>query len=180
MMAPAKVSVAASQLQQVAHAQAHQNSGAGYTYEIYQQDVHAMDMYTHLRHWLGFLTLLLGRPLLPDDYIFPHLSRNGNVEAFRECSHDKIQSLIDLFTQQAKVSLGPGKHYTTHCFRRGGAQYRFMYAPIGKRWSLSRIRWWGGWAKGEHVSATTSAKNQTGLMYFESLKGLCCLSDKSG
>ena len=31
-----------------------------------------------------------------------------------------------------------------------------------------------------HPSPTPSAKNQTGLMYFESLKGLCCLSDKSG
>ncbi|KAF8233405.1 hypothetical protein L208DRAFT_1048733, partial [Tricholoma matsutake] len=26
-----------------------------------------------------------------------------------------------------------------------------MYAPIGKRWSLCKIRWWGGWAVGEHV-----------------------------
>ena len=114
-----------------------------------------MDMYTHLHHWLDFLVLLLGRPLLPNDYVFPHLSRNGNVEVFRECSHDKIQSLIDLFVKQSNISLGAGKHYTTHCFRRGGAQYRFMYAPLGKRWSLSRIRWWGGWAKGEHVSAMT-------------------------
>ena len=89
-------------------------------------------MYTHLRHWLDFLVLLLGRPLFPNDYVFPHLSRNGNVEVFRECSHDEIQSLLDLFVQQAHISLGPGKHYTTHCFRRGGAQYRFMYAPIGE------------------------------------------------
>lgn len=37
------------------------------------------------------------------------------------------------------------------CLRRGGSQYRFMYAPIGKRWSLSIIRWWGGWAAGEQV-----------------------------
>ncbi|KAF8575388.1 hypothetical protein K439DRAFT_1623622 [Ramaria rubella] len=33
----------------------------------------------------------------------------------------------------------------------GGAQYRFMYAPVGKRWSLATIRWWGGWAEGEHL-----------------------------
>jgi hypothetical protein len=26
-----------------------------------------------------------------------------------------------------------------------------MFAPLGKRWSLSIVRWWGGWATGEHV-----------------------------
>jgi hypothetical protein len=41
--------------------------------------------------------------------------------------------------------------FTTHCFRRGGAQYRFMFAPVGRRWTLARIRWWGGWALGEKV-----------------------------
>ena len=44
------------------------------------------------------------------------------------------------------------EHYTTHCFRHGGAQYRFMFAPVGQRWTLACIRWWGGWAKNEHVS----------------------------
>jgi hypothetical protein len=27
-----------------------------------------------------------------------------------------------------------------------------MFAPVGQRWTLACIRWWGGWAKGEHVS----------------------------
>ncbi|KIJ91643.1 hypothetical protein K443DRAFT_48250, partial [Laccaria amethystina LaAM-08-1] len=25
-----------------------------------------------------------------------------------------------------------------------------QFAPIGQRWTLARIRWWGGWAQGEH------------------------------
>ncbi|KAF8514171.1 hypothetical protein JB92DRAFT_2594911, partial [Gautieria morchelliformis] len=25
-----------------------------------------------------------------------------------------------------------------------------MYVPVGKRWSLATIHWWGGWAEGEH------------------------------
>ncbi|KAF8831747.1 hypothetical protein HHX47_DHR1001247 [Lentinula edodes] len=53
--------------------------------------------------------------------------------------------MIDEFTSSAGV---PGA-FTTHCFRRGGAQYRFMFAPIGERWTLARIRWWGGWAPNE-------------------------------
>jgi hypothetical protein len=27
-----------------------------------------------------------------------------------------------------------------------------MFAQVGKRWSLSTVCWWGGWAEGEHVS----------------------------
>jgi hypothetical protein len=26
-----------------------------------------------------------------------------------------------------------------------------MKAPIGQRWSLTIVRWWGGWAEGEQV-----------------------------
>ena len=59
-----------------------------------------------------------------------------------------VQNVIARFASAAGLT----KAYTTHCFRWGGAQYQFMYAPIGKRWSLSKIRWWGGWAVGEHVS----------------------------
>ena len=53
---------------------------------------------------------------------------------------------------QQKAGIDGAEHFTTHCFRRGGAQYRFMFAPVGQRWTLARIRWWGGWAQGEHVS----------------------------
>jgi len=43
-------------------------------------------------------------------------------------------------------------NFMTHCFRCGArAQYRFMLAPLGERWPLTIIRWWGGWAVGEHV-----------------------------
>ncbi|KAI0308904.1 hypothetical protein OF83DRAFT_1042402, partial [Amylostereum chailletii] len=24
-----------------------------------------------------------------------------------------------------------------------------MFAPANRRWTLARIRWWGGWAEGE-------------------------------
>ncbi|KAK7059511.1 hypothetical protein R3P38DRAFT_2758932 [Favolaschia claudopus] len=60
-------------------------------------------------------------------------------------THDHAQELINKFALGAKIN----KTFTTHCLRRGGSQYRFMFAPIGKRWSLSIIRWWGGWAVGE-------------------------------
>ncbi|KAF9560859.1 hypothetical protein EC968_005976 [Mortierella alpina] len=37
--------------------------------------------------------------------------------------------------------------FTSHCFRRGGAQYRFMFAK--ERWSLEAVKWWGGWSDSE-------------------------------
>ncbi|KAF8798601.1 hypothetical protein BYT27DRAFT_7122783 [Phlegmacium glaucopus] len=117
------------------------------TYNIYQQDILEIDMYTHLRKWIALLKGRLGRELEPDDYIFPHFSPNGILDPARQMTHDMVQILITRFASSAGLT----KPYTTHCFRRGGAQYRFMYAPIGRRWSLCKIRWWGGWVIGEHV-----------------------------
>jgi hypothetical protein len=57
--------------------------------------------------------------------------------------------------------------FTTHCFQRGGAQYWFMFAPIGKCWTLARIQWWGGWADGEHVYIHNFSHGLT-LTHFES------------
>lgn len=111
-----------------------------------------MDMSSHLARWISVLVALLGRPLQEDDYIFPYVAPNGAIHPNRPMSYDTIMNLLTEFSTGA----GLNKQYTTHCFRRGGAQYRFMYAPLGKRWSLSMVRWWGGWAVGEHVSCSNS------------------------
>ena len=39
--------------------------------------------------------------------------------------------------------------FTSHTFRRAGAQYRFMYADTDTRWSLRMIKWWAGWSLAE-------------------------------
>ncbi|KZP29871.1 hypothetical protein FIBSPDRAFT_718386, partial [Athelia psychrophila] len=86
--------------------------------------------------------------LQPEDYIFPHISTNGIADPTRPLTIDTVQRWLTEFSYAAGLKV----RYTTHCFRRGGAQYRFMFAPIGKRWSLMVIRWWGGWSEGESVS----------------------------
>ncbi|KZP32084.1 hypothetical protein FIBSPDRAFT_723649 [Athelia psychrophila] len=48
--------------------------------------------------------------------------------------------------------------FTTHCFRRRGAQYRFMWAP--RKWSLEAVKWWGGWSSSEHVSVSFQHVNE--------------------
>ena len=120
----------------------------GNIYDIYwQDDVPEIDMSIHLPRWKAFLVNQIGRELEDDDFLFPYIAPNGLIYTKRAMSYSTLQTLLTGFSLGAGVK----SHFTTHCFRQGGAQYRFMFAPIGKRWSLSRIRWWGGWAVGEHV-----------------------------
>lgn len=105
-------------------------------------------MYNHVHRWLRLYRRLLKRDLEGTDYLFPYVSSNGMIHPKRPMTHDTAQDLINEFAAAALIN----KFFTTHCLRRGGSQYRFMFAPLGKRWSLTIIRWWGGWAEGEHVS----------------------------
>ena len=123
----------------------------GNTYNVYKQDIPEIDMYTHLPRWINYLELLLGWHLGPDECIFPYFRPKCIPDMSWEMTQEMVQSLINAFTSEASLS----KYFTTHCFQRGGAQYRFMYAPIGQHWSLCKICWWGGWADGEHVSTTS-------------------------
>ena len=120
----------------------------GGIYQIYKQDINEMDVYTHLPCWLKYLESHLGHSLEFDDYIFPYVSQNGTIDPKCAMSYDVFQKLLTKFAAGAGLT----KLYTTHCFQQGGAQYHFMYTPISHHWSLSVIRWWGGWAKGEQVS----------------------------
>ncbi|KAF5387172.1 hypothetical protein D9615_002091 [Tricholomella constricta] len=114
-------------------------------YEIYPQDVPEIDMYSHLPRWLKLYAALLGRELEPEDQLFPHISANGTIYPRQEMGYATFSKLLAKFTSGAEL-VG---WFTTHSFRRGGAQYRFIFAP--RRWSLNKIRWWGGWAEGENV-----------------------------
>ncbi|KAJ6497259.1 hypothetical protein DFH09DRAFT_945625 [Mycena vulgaris] len=130
------------------HKQGYDSTRESNEYNIYSQpDLPALDMYKYLLKWLAIYELCIGCKLEDDDYIFPYIAPNGTIHPKREMTLQMCQDLITEFTESA----GLKKSYTTHSFRRGGAQYRFMFAPLGKRWSLSIIRWWGGWASGEHV-----------------------------
>jgi hypothetical protein len=109
-------------------------------------------MYHHFLTWISFLERRLDRKLEPDDYVFPYMGPNCVLHPKKEMTQEMIQTYLTSFTAKA----GLQGHYTTHCLRRGGAQYRFMFAPLGERWSLNVVRWWGGWAVGEHVHHSDS------------------------
>ncbi|KAF8530352.1 hypothetical protein BU17DRAFT_79070 [Hysterangium stoloniferum] len=112
-----------------------------------QTEMPSVDMHFHMNIWMNFLkAFVYGRELAPNDFIFLSVTSTGTVQPEMPISHDTIQKWLDEFAEGANIELGTTR-LTTHCFRRGGAQYRFMYALIGKRWSLTTIRWWGGWAQ---------------------------------
>ncbi|KAG0702302.1 hypothetical protein DFH29DRAFT_805105 [Suillus ampliporus] len=121
-------------------------------YNLYPQpDMLSCDCFFWLLLWLTFLeSVHYGRPLDPEDYVFPSVSTNGVIQPHEHISHDTVQAWINEATTAAGIPRGPGDSFTTHTYRRGGAQWRWMFAPIGKRWTLARVRWWGSWAENEN------------------------------
>jgi len=54
-----------------------------------------------------------------EDFLFPVLGANGVIQPGVPLSHDAVQKSLDVALAGAKIE---GK-FSTHCFRRGGAQY---------------------------------------------------------
>lgn len=112
----------------------------------------------HLKRWLVFYRThhLDGRPFRPGDLLFPSLGLpNGIVYPKKEMATSSINALMKEFIYGARIipQVDDARFpFTTHTLRRGGAQYRFMRAPVGDRWPLEWIRWWGAWAEDENVS----------------------------
>lgn len=122
----------------------------GNHYQLYPQPhLPASDAFLWLSVWMRWLEVYhYARELEPDDCIFPSMGANGVVQPREQLSHDAVQKWIN----EATAGAGIRGSFSTHCFRRGGAQYRFMFAPVGERWTLAMVRWWGGWAENEQVS----------------------------
>ena len=131
-----------------------------YTYNIYEQLDHPeMDAYTHLPWWITYYEAQIGRPLGPEDYLFPLIEANGIINLTQAMKYEHFLKMLKTFA----TSAGLKEQYTTHSFCHGGAQYRFMYAPFRCHWTLNCMRWWGGWAVGESVSDCVQKKiSETG------------------
>ena len=98
-------------------------------------------------NWVKYIHL--GEAMGAEEFLFPAVGRTtGILRPGEPLSHDQVQKSLDAAVKGAKIE----EKFSTHCFRRGGAQYRFMSAPLGERWSLHCVRFWGGWAEGEQVS----------------------------
>ncbi|KAJ7087564.1 hypothetical protein B0H15DRAFT_982779 [Mycena belliarum] len=108
-----------------------------------------IDCYTHVLAWKAHMEHLLRRPLAGADFIFPAFASTGQLK-FGECaSRSGFEHLMDDIVERCNVMKSRNGKFTTHCFRRGGAQYRFLWAD--RKWSLKAVKWWGGWSSNENV-----------------------------
>jgi hypothetical protein len=88
-----------------------------------------------------------------DDFIFPAIASTDCLKFGEPTTRPGFESLMDDIVEQSGLMEGQNGRFTTHCFRRGGAQYRFMWA--NRKWSLKAVKWWGGWSLSENVSQVT-------------------------
>ncbi|KAJ7456105.1 hypothetical protein FB451DRAFT_1564714 [Mycena latifolia] len=108
-----------------------------------------IDCYTHIRTWKTHMEGLLRRPLAGTDSVFPAFASTGQLK-FGECtSRSGFENLMEDIVERSGVMKGRNGKFTTHCFRRGGAQYRFLWAD--RKWSLKAVKWWGGWSSNENI-----------------------------
>jgi hypothetical protein len=98
---------------------------------------------------MSHLELLMKHPLKDSDCLFPALSSTGKIKIGESIHRSGIEKMLQQAVDGSGVLAGRRGKYTTHCFRRGGAQYRFMWAQ--HKWSLKAVKWWGGWSAGEQV-----------------------------
>ena len=112
-------------------------------YGIYDQpDKPVINCFRVMLVYLTFLELhIYSRPLQPTDYIFPAIGSNDVVQPGEHVSLSTVQGWLDNTLSILNVKLLPGARFSPHCFQRGGAQYWFMHAPIGERWTLDQICW---------------------------------------
>ncbi|KAG8946442.1 hypothetical protein FRC03_001367 [Tulasnella sp. 419] len=129
----------------------------GHAYNIFSDPPEGIevDSYVHLMVWRDFYQnfYLQTSVLDPSLHVFPFFhTLSGEINRTKGCSETFMTLLKEFAVAAGLVGEGePNFPFTTHCLRRGGAQYRFMYAPIGYRWPLQVIRWWGGWAENEQA-----------------------------
>jgi hypothetical protein len=116
------------------------------------------DCHLHLGNWLDQLSILLGRALVNSDFIFPAIASTGLLKFGEATSRSGIEILLDTVVEKSGVMKQRNGKFTTHCFRRGGAQYRFIWAE--RKWSLKAVKWWGGWSSSEHVRHTSPQAGQ--------------------
>ena len=118
------------------------------TYNVYQQNIHEIDMYYHVHTWRKLLEQQLGCPLEGDDYLFPYVAKNGIPHPDRAMSYQKTRELLNEFTTAA----GLPRQYSTHCFRRGGCTVPFHVCPNWPALDPQRnslVGRMGRWGEGE-------------------------------
>ncbi|KAG5220440.1 phosphate system positive regulatory protein [Salix suchowensis] len=149
-----------------------QESAAGHSYRIpFQKSMPEIDCYTHFVNWIQYLEFQLQRPIDASDYVFPAIASTGKLKFGEPLSRAGFESIMEQIVDNSGIMIGRNGKFTTHCFRRGGAQYRFMWAE--HKWSLKAVKWWGGWSSGEEVSSAANVLLRVIAMFLYRSTLLC-------
>ncbi|KAE9187227.1 hypothetical protein PF004_g22862 [Phytophthora fragariae] len=134
-----------------------------------------IDALFHLTAWLTYVQDKTDHRWSDSDYVFPALSKISKTvlktdSALTGCENVRVewgkkmseQAFISLLNWAVRDLNRNGQRirgyirqewrdiwFTSHTFRRAGAQYRFMFAAQERRWSLRMVKWWAGWTQNE-------------------------------
>ncbi|EGZ18820.1 hypothetical protein PHYSODRAFT_503195, partial [Phytophthora sojae] len=149
----------------------------GRCYNLHRLDdsENPMDALTHLTAWLSYVQGKTDHSWSDGDYVFPALSKvaksvlksdtastgceNARVKWGKKMSEQAFITLLNCvvrdMNRNGKSTRGYVKQewrdiwFTSHTFRRAGAQYRFPFAVPERGWSLRMVKWWAGWTSNE-------------------------------
>ena len=129
----------------------------GQTYDLYEQPEEACACASsHLQRWDTVYKEMLGRDFLPSEPIFPRADQAIRKlefgekmiqQTFMATINDIVKVCGIIPTNASGVEMGT---FTAHCFRRGGAQHRYVAGKSS--WPLDVMKWCGGWGTGDDVN----------------------------
>ncbi|KAG3174947.1 hypothetical protein PC128_g17917 [Phytophthora cactorum] len=156
---------------------------SSHTYSLHYltKDEQAAEALTYVERWLDHACTQLHHKWNNTDYAFPSLTKiprsgskrqkistintngsgtfaNVGIKWGSSMSDGNFTQILNIVADAAGISknlLGDDIWSASHCFRRGGAQYRFMFAPEKSRWPLKLVKWWAGWAPSEKAETVT-------------------------
>jgi hypothetical protein len=128
-------------------------SNAPTKYELHPQPKEpAVCAFTSLNNWIRYIVDELGLGLSDSAFIFPMIESDGTINPGRPMSYTAVSTALKKWCEYSGLTKKLPKNldvvWSTHAFRRGAAQHRFMYAT--ERWSLTRLKQWGGWSNKDH------------------------------
>ncbi|OWY92036.1 LOW QUALITY PROTEIN: hypothetical protein PHMEG_00039121 [Phytophthora megakarya] len=141
---------------------------ASRTYSLHHlpKEKQAAGALTYVPRWFAYVSSKLHHSWHDDDYVFLSLTKiprggskkrkrtstsgasftNVGVKWGAPVSDSNFTQIITIVAEAAGISrnlLGDEICFTSHFFRRGDAQYRFMFTPENRRWSLKLVKWLG-------------------------------------
>jgi hypothetical protein len=149
--------------------------GRCYNLHHLDEEEKPIDAIYHVTAWVEYVAEKTDHTWSDSDFVFPALSKISKAvlktaSPLTGCENAHVQ-WDKTMTEQAFITLlncavrdlnKNGNHlrgyvrqewrdiwFTSHTFRRAGAQYRFMFASPKRRWSLRMVKWWAGWTQNE-------------------------------